>query len=120
MSIDGTINTQLMNEIELTSGDYTRVNTIDAGEIQTAAGIQFIRFGSGSDVPDPILPVAAGIRTGFCITDSAMQFCVQQELRTLVERDPSHYNTWRIITEMRYGFVRLDARKVLKVTTTVS
>lgn len=118
MSIDGTMNTQFLNEIELTSGDYTRVNTIDAGEIQTAAGIEFIRFGSGSDVPDPILPVASGVRTGFCTTDKAMHFTVQQELRTIVERDPSHYNTWRIITEMRYGLVRLDARHVLKVLTT--
>jgi hypothetical protein len=120
MSIDGTMNTQFLNEIELTSGDYTRVNTIDAGEIQTAAGIEFIRFGSGTDVPDPILPVASGVRTGFCVTDKAMQFCVQQELSTLVERDPSHYDTWRIITKMRYGLLRLDARHVLKVLTTAS
>jgi len=120
MSVDGTMVTQFLNEIELTSGDYTRINTIDAGDIQTAVGIEFIRFGSGSDVPDPILPVSGGIRTGFCVTDKAMHFCVQQELRSLVERDPSHYNTWRIITEMRYGLVRLDARHVLKVLTTAS
>ena len=120
MSIDGKMNTQLMNEIELTSGDYTNEHTIDAGEIQKAAGIEFIRFGSGSDVPDAILPVNSGIRTGFCCTDKAMQFCVQQELRTLVERDPVHYYAWRITTEMRYGLVRMDARHVFKVLTTAS
>jgi capsid protein len=120
MSVDGAMSTQFLNEIELTSGDYTRVNTIDDGEITMAAGIEFIKFGSGSDVPDPILPVANGIRTGFLVCDDAIKFSVQKELLTVVERDPAHYDTWRIITSMRYGMIRLDARKVMKILTTVS
>jgi Phage capsid protein len=120
MSVDGVMCTQFLNEIELTSGDYTRENTIDEGEIVRAAGIEFIRFGSGADVPDPILPVFNGIRTGFMVTDKAMKFAVQKELATVVERDPTHYDTWRIITTMRYGMVRRDARQVLKILTTAS
>lgn len=120
MTIDGTMNTQFLNELELTSGDYTTANNAETGEIQTAVGITFIRYGSGSDVPDPILPVAGGVRTGYCAATGAMKFVIQDELETIVDKDPTRHHTWRIMTYMRYGFLRMDARKILKVTTTAA
>lgn len=118
MSIDGGMNTQLLSELELTSGDYTTANNAETGEIQKALGIEFIRFGSGSDVPDPVLPVSGGVRTGFAISDKGLNFYTQREMNTVVEKDPTHHQTWRVITTMRYGFLRMDARHVMKVTTT--
>ncbi len=120
LSYDGVMNTQFMSEIELTSGDYTAEDTIDAGEIQKFAGIQGIRFGSGALVPDPILPVFGGVRTGFVCTNKGMRFYVQNELDTIVDRDPTRHQTWRIRTYMRYNFLRMDGRHVMKLLTTVS
>lgn len=118
MSIDGGMNTSFLNELELTSGDYTATRNAETGEIQRALGIEFIRYGSASDVPDKILPVSGGIRTGFCATNDALRLYVQKEVHSVVEKDPNRHHTWRIITYMRYGFLRMSERHILKVTTT--
>lgn len=118
MSIDGGMNTQLLSELELTSSLYNSSRNAETGEITSAVGIEFICFGSGSDVPDPILPVSGGIRTGFATSNKGMNFYVQREMDTVIEKDPTHHQTWRVITTMRYGFLRMDARHVMKVTTT--
>lgn len=118
MSIDGGMNTQLLSELEITSSLYNSSRNAETGEITSVVGIELIRFGSGSDVPDPILPVSGGVRTGFATSNKGMNFYVQREMDTVIEKDPTHHQTWRVITTMRYGFLRMDARHVMKVTTT--
>lgn len=118
MSLDGGMNTQLLSELELTSSLYTSAKNAEKGEITSAVGIEFIRFGSGADVPDPILPVSGGVRTGFAIADGALNMYVQKEMHTIIDDSPVHHQTKRVRTYMRYGFLRMDVRKILKVTTT--
>lgn len=118
MGITGQENTSLLQEIELTSGDYTTAKNAETGEIQRAVGIELIRFGGGAAVPDPILPVASGVRSTFCATNKAMKLYVQREMETIVERDPVHHKMWRVMSYMRYGFLRMDGRHIIKVTLT--
>lgn len=116
MGIGGPEHTNLLNEIEFTNGLYTSKKNAETGEIDEALGIKLIRF--GRNATDPILPVSGGVRTGFCITDKAMQFRVQREMETIVDRDPTRHQTWRVRTYMKYGFLRMDGRHVMKVTYT--
>ncbi len=119
MSLDGAMNTSFLNELELTNSQYTSVQNAETGLIQRWGPIEFIRYGSGADIPDPILPVSGGVRTGYCIAPGALQFRVQKEIKTdIIKLDQTHHNTWSISTEMTYALVRTDARKILKVTTT--
>lgn len=121
MSLDGSMNTAFLNELELTNSQYTDVKNAQTGLTQGWGPIEFIRYGSGGDVPDPILPVSGGVRTGYCIAPGALKFSVQKELKTdIVELTQTHYDTWSISTQMTYALCRVDARKILKVTTTAS
>lgn len=116
MSIDGKMHTQLLNQIELTSGDYTTEQNAQLGEINVAAGIKLIRFGSQSNTP--ILPVSGGIRTGFCIVGGdALTLYTQREFTTRIDEDPLRHDTWRIRSNIRFGFMRMSGRRILKVNT---
>lgn len=119
MSIDGTMNTEFLNELELTSSDYATRKDSATGEINGWGPIEFIRFGSSDTVPDPILPVEGGIRTGFVVLPGAMEYQVKRAMNTnVIKLDQTHRDTWAVDTTMSYGFMRLDARKIIKITTT--
>ncbi len=117
MSIDGGMNTEFLQELELTSSDYATVRRAADGTISGWGPIEFIRFGSGDDVTDKILPVSGGVRTGFAIVPGAMEFQVQRGLTVEgpIKHDQTHHDTWSITTKMSYGFLRMDARKIIRI-----
>jgi hypothetical protein len=116
MGITGQEHTDLLEEIELTNALYNSEKNAEKGEIVHALGIELIRF--GRNAPDPILPVASGVRTSFCVTNKAMRLYVQREMETIVEKDPTLHKMWRVLSYMRYGFLRMDGRHILKINLT--
>jgi hypothetical protein len=67
----------LLGEIEVTSGDYTRQYNIEKGSVQQASGVQFIKFGAA--VNNPILQVVGGERISFAGVAGCMVFGIGQQ-----------------------------------------
>ena len=97
LGITGSEHTDLMSELELTSGDYSREYVVDSGRIQKATGIELIRFAaSGAGGADPVLPVAGGTRTSFCMAEGAIVVAVSKAWSIEVEKRPDLYGTKQV------------------------
>jgi hypothetical protein len=119
MGLTGIEHTSLLEEIEFTSGDYTRQGQptlTNDGNLQTAVGISLVKF--GANVPIPVLQVANGIRTTFCMTKGAITLGVVRDLEVKVERRTDLHDTMQVVVTSRFGAVRRDGKLIQKVTTT--
>lgn len=116
LTITGDEHTDLMSEVELTSGDFSRQMAVDKGRMVTAAGFDLIHFGANASTP--ILPVAAGIRS--CIAGSTRGLClgVSQELSIEVDKRPDLNNLTQVQASMMMGAVRTEGKLIKKFTTT--
>lgn len=121
MGITGNEHTDLMSEQELTSGDYSREYVVDKGTIQRAMGINLVKFAAaGAGGADPILPVASGTRTTFCMAQGAIVVAVSNQWDIKVEDRPDLYGTKQVKITGTLGAVRTEGKLIQKVTTTVS
>lgn len=119
MGITGDEHTDLMSELELTSGDYSREYVVDNGTIQKATGIKLIKFAAaGAGGADPILPVAAGVRTSFCMAQDAICVGMSRVWEITVEKRPDLYDTHQVKITGVLGAVRTEGKLIQKVTTT--
>lgn len=119
MGITGDEHTDLMSELELTSGDYSRQYVVESGSIQKAMGINFVKFAAnGAGGADPILPVSGGVRTSFCMATGAILLATAIEFSIVIEPRNDKYSTYQIKCEGSIGAVRTEGKLIQKVTTT--
>ncbi|MCP4990975.1 MAG: hypothetical protein GY928_34490 [Colwellia sp.] len=119
LSVTGEEHTDLMNETELTSGDYSRQYVVDRGTVQMATGIQVIKF--AADAREPILPVSAGsVRSCFAITTRALCYGLSQDMEISIKDRPDLVNVNQVQITGILGAVRTEGVHAQKVTTTAT
>lgn len=121
MGITGSEHTDLMSEVELTSGDYSKEYVVDAGKVKKAVGIHMVKFAAnGAGGADPILPVTSGVRTSFCMAEGAIAVGIARQWEIKYEPRNDMYDTDQIKITGVLGAVRTEGKLIQKVTTTAA
>ncbi len=119
MGITGDEHTDLMSELELTSGDYSREYVVDKGTITRAAGIEILKFAAnGAGGAAPVLPVASGVRTSFVMAEGAMCVAMARQWTLKVQERNDLYDTTQVQITGVLGAVRTEGKLIQKITTT--
>ncbi len=119
LGISGSEHTSLLEEIEFTSGDYTRQGqptSTNDGNLQTAVGLELVKF--GANVPIPVLQVVGGVRNSFVMAHGAITLGIVKDLEVKVQVRTDLHETTQIIVTSRMGAVRRDGKLIQMVTTT--
>ena len=114
--ISGDEHTDLMSELELVSGDFSRQYAVDKGRLVMANGLDLVLF-AGS-VAQPILDVSAGVRSCFAMSTRAMCVGMSKEMGLKVEERPDLVETTQVQIVFDLGAVRTEGVLIQKVTTT--
>jgi len=116
IGISGDEHTDLMSEIELTSGDYTSQYVIEKGAITSALGMGMIAFGAG--VTDPILETVAGERISFALAQNGVVLGISLERKVEVKDNPLKVETVIINVIKELGAVRTQGVRIQRVRLT--
>lgn len=116
LGITGDEHTDLMGEIELVSGDFTRQFAVEKGRLANAAGLDLTLF-AGS-ISRPILDVAAGVRSCFAMSTRAICVGMSKEMGITVDNRPDLIETTQVQIVFDLGAVRTEGVLIQKVTTT--
>ncbi len=114
--IAGKEHTALMNEQQLTSGDYSREFAVDKGMIQRAAGLNVQTFSANATLP--VLDVTSGVRSCIAMVKGAMVVGMQKEFSVKIEDRPDLHFTKQIKVSGILGAARTEGKRIQKVTTT--
>lgn len=116
IGISGDEHTDLMSEIELTSGDYTGQYVIDAGVIRKALGYNLVAF--GANATDPILETVAGERISFALAQGGAVLGISLERKVEVKDHPLKIETSIINVIKELGAVRTQGVRVQRIRLT--
>ena len=112
----GTEEESLMQEIELTSGDFTRRSVVDAGRITQGVGMNFLTW--GADVPNPILSVTSGTRDCAAIAGRGLCYGMSKDFGIKLEERPDLVETRQVTITGELGAVRTEGVLVQQFQTT--
>lgn len=118
IGISGDEHTDLMSEIELTSGDYTSQYVIARGIITNAMGMDLIAFGAGSNVTDPILETVSAERISFALSARGVALGISLERKVEVKDYPTKIETSIINVIKEMGAVRTAGVRVQRIRLT--
>lgn len=116
MGITGDEHTDLMSEVELTSGDYTRNFVVNQGKIQNAMGINLVHFAANQRIP--VMTVSGGVRSCFVAAKNAIAIYMWDNIELEVQPRNDLHDTYQIVVRMGLGAVRTEGKLLQKVTTT--
>ena len=116
LAISGDEHTALMQESELTSGDYSRQFVVDKGEITSAVGLDVIRF--GANVNSPILSVSSGTRNCAAMAQDGVCVGISKDVGIKIQERPDYVDVKQVVVEFVLGAVRTEGILVQKVQTT--
>lgn len=116
MLMTGTEQEALLQETELTSGDFSRDFAAMKGKIITGAGINFITY--GADVPNPILDVTSGTRDNIAMPNRALAYGLSKEMKISVKDRADLIETDQVQIISELGAVRTEGVLMQKVQTT--
>jgi hypothetical protein len=115
--VAGEEHTDLMQENELTSGDFTRQFAVEKGRIASAAGLDLILF--GGKVSNPILSVSAGnVRSCIAMAENAVQVGLAKDAEVYVDIRPDLNRAKQVQAVLMLGAVRKEGARVQEVQTT--
>ncbi len=115
--ITGTEEEALLQELELTSGDFTRSFVVEKGTITRAAGINLIVY--GADVANPLLDVVSTTRDCVGMTGRALCYGMSKEMSINIKDRPDFVETKQVQIIGQWGAVRTEGVLMQKVQTTV-
>lgn len=116
IGISGDEHTDLMSEIELTSGDYSKQYAIENGVIRKALGMDLVAFGAGAT--DPILETVGGERISFALSQKGVVLGVSLERKVEVKDNPLKVETKIINVIKEMGAVRTQGVRIQRVRLT--
>jgi hypothetical protein len=116
LTISGDEHTDLMSEVELTSGDFTRQFAVEKGNITNALGFDLLPF--AASVPNPILTVSGGERFLIAATNRAFCVGVSKEMSIKITERDDYIETHQVQVVMEIGAVRTEGALVQKVRVT--
>lgn len=108
--------TNLMGEVELTSGDYSHLFEFEGSKIKRALDLDLIQF--GASVTNPLFPSVGGERN--LIAASSRAFCVgvSKEMSLTIKERDDYIETHQVTAVMEIGAVRTEGKLVQKVRVT--
>jgi hypothetical protein len=116
MGLSGDEHTDLMSEIELTSGDYTRQFVIEKGEISMALGMNLVKFAANANTP--ILSVSGGVRDCFAMSSRGICVGMSKEMSIKIDPRPDYVDVKQVQIVGILGAVRTEGVLIQKVQTT--
>lgn len=116
LGISGDEHTDLMGELELVSGDFSRQMVVDKGEMTTAMGMQIIKF--AANARNPILSVSSGTRDCFALATGGLAVGLSRDWEITVKDRADLVNVRQIQATTVLGAVRTEGVLVQKVQTT--
>jgi hypothetical protein len=117
IGISGDEHTDLMSEVELTSGDYTSQYVIQKGIITQALGMDLVAFGGGASITDPILEIDT-YRISFALATKGVALGISLDRKVEVKDYPTKIETSIINVIKELGAVRTQGVRVQKITLT--
>ena len=118
VGISGDEHTDLMSEVELTSGDYSSQYAIANGSISKALGMDLIAFGAGASITDPILETVSSERISFALAQKGVALGISLERKVEVKDNPLKVETAIINVIKELGAVRTQGVRVQRVRLT--
>jgi hypothetical protein len=106
---------ELMSEIELISGDFTRDYAVEKGGLVRGAGLDFIKFGANSQ--NPVLAVPS-TRSCIAMAEGAVCVGVSKEIDIKIQERPDLVDTYQVVASYYLGAVRTEGKLVQQVNTT--
>lgn len=116
LTVTGGEHTDLMGEIELISGDYTRQFAVEKGQLTNALGYDIIKF--PANVPAPILTVSGAERFLIAATQKAFCVGVSKEMSINIINRPDYHEVTQVEVIMEIGAVRTEGALIQKVRVT--
>jgi len=117
LAISGDEHTDLMQETELTSGDFTRAFVVEQGEIVKAVGINLVVF--AANAPDPILNVTGGgVRENIAFAGRGLCYGISKDMTIKIQDRPDFIDTKQVQITGILGAVRTEGVLVQQVNTT--
>ncbi len=115
--LTGEEHTDLMQETELTSGDFTRQFAIEKGKIVNAAGLDLVHF--GGLVSNPILAVdGSNIRSCIALASDGVEVGLAKDAEVYVDIRADLNRAKQVQACLMLGAVRKEGARVQAVTTT--
>lgn len=105
--------TDLMKEVELTSGDFTRDLVVEKGQITRAAGFDLIQF-SGTQSP-AVISKTGSDRDNIAFSSEGIVVGINKDIGVRIDRRPDKNNAIQVQASMFFGATRADGRRVIKV-----
>lgn len=116
IGITGEEHTALMNDTQLTNGDYSRQYVVDKGEITSAVGLDVIKF--AGEARNPIISVGTdSVRHCFAATTEGIAVGVSVVKLDIKERN-DYYETTQVQAILEMGAVRTEGVQVQEILTT--
>lgn len=109
----GEQNTDMLQEQELTSGDYTREFAVEKGRIVNAAGLDVVYF-SGTD-KNQIISKTGNTRDLVAWAKGGVEVGINKDISIKVNERPDLNNLTQIQATMYIGATRKDGKMVQKV-----
>lgn len=116
LTITGDEHTDLMGEVELTSGDYTRQFAVEKGMIVNALGYDLITLADG--VTNPIIPTVSSERKLIAGTEGAICLGVSKEMSIKIEDRSDYIETHQVQVVAEIGAVRTEGALLQQVDVT--
>ena len=110
LMVTGQQNTNLMNEPELTSGDFTREYAVESGRVANAAGFKLIHF-SGL-ATNPVIAKVSTTRRCIAAAKGAIVLGISKSMSLSIDKRPDKNNALQLQAAMYIGAVRRDGRKI--------
>jgi hypothetical protein len=115
-TIGGREHTNLMGEVELTSGDFTRNFVVEKGKIASAIGMDLVML--ASSVQSPIIPASGGERLLVAASNRGIILGVSKEMSIKIEPRNDLIETTQVKVICEIGAVRSEGALVQKVRVT--
>jgi hypothetical protein len=116
LTVGGREHTNLMSEVELTSGDFTRNFVVEKGKIASALGMDLVML--ASSVQSPIIPASGGERQLLAASNRGIVLGVSKEMSIKIEPRNDLIETTQVQVICEIGAVRSEGVLVQKVRVT--
>jgi hypothetical protein len=116
LTVGGREHTNLMGEVELTSGDFTRNFVVEKGKIASALGMDLVML--ASSVANPIIPASGGERQLLAASNRGIVLGVSKEMSIKIEERPDLIETKQVQVICEIGAVRSEGALVQRVRVT--
>jgi len=114
--ISGDEHTALMQETELTSGDFVRQYAIEKGSMTEVVGMRLIKF--AANATNPILSVSAGVRSCLAMSSRGLCYAMPKQFEIKVQERTDLVQTKQVQVNWTLGAVRTEGVLIQRITTT--